>query len=292
MLAPYRPVTPLDYLNAVREIAQEIALVGLWRNGFFEHAAFYGGTALRIFHGIERYSEDLDFTLIEENASARLESALPAVETELQSWGFEFEAEPKSSGGRTGIESAFLKGQTQVNLLHIGAPKTLAGRFPPGQRIRIKLEMDTTPPPLADTEIRTKLLPIPHQVRLYDLPSLFAGKLHALLCREWKQRVKGRDFYDFVWYVSRNVPVHLAHLEKRMGQSGHRKKDSGAFDREGLLRLLKERFSSVDIKKARDEVGIFLRNPEEIRLWSREFFLDLADRVQVTRGKGTEGPVQ
>lgn len=279
MLAPYQPVTPVDYLNAAREIVQEIALVGLWRNGFFEHAAFYGGTALRIFHGIERYSEDLDFTLIEENQSTRLESSLPSIETELKSWGFDFAVENKSSGKKSGIESAFLKGQTQMNLIHIGAPDPLARNFPQGQKIKIKLEMDSSPPPRANTEVHTKLLPIPHQVRLYDLPSLFAGKLHALLCRSWKQRVKGRDYYDFVWYVARGIPVNLPHLEVRMRQSGHWSEDP--LTEKTLHRLLEEKFRSVEIKKITEEMGIFLRNPDEIQLWSSEFFLDVARRVRI-----------
>ncbi len=277
MLAPYRPVTPLDYLNAVREITQEIALVGLWRNGFFEHSAFYGGTALRIFHGIERYSEDLDFTLMKQNESTRLENSLPSVETELNSWGFDFEAESKSSGKRTGIESAFLKGQTQVNLLHIGAPKALAEKLPQSQKIKIKLELDTSPPPLATTEIQTKLLPIPHQVRIYDLPSLFAGKLHALLCREWKGRVKGRDFYDFVWYVARGINVNLPHLEARMKQSGHWQ--GTPLNREALHRMLIEKFQSAEVEKAAEEVQPFLKDPRETQLWSPDFFIELAKRV-------------
>ena len=209
MLEAYRPETPMDYQNAAREIVQEIALLGLWRSGFFEHAAFYGGTALRIFHGLRRFSEDLDFTLLDAGDGIRLERYLPGVATELESWGFSFEAESKSGGEATRIESAFLKGSTQLNLLHIGAPAELARRLPQGQRLRIKLEMDLDPPPSATTEVRTQLLPSPYQVKLYDLPSLFAGKLHAVLCRGWKSRVKGRDFYDFVWYVGRNIQPNL-----------------------------------------------------------------------------------
>ena len=152
MVAAYKPVTQGDYQNAAREVVQEIALLGLWRSGFFEHAAFYGGTALRIFHGLARFSEDLDFTRLTENSEVRLESHLPGIATELASWGFTFDAESKSEGARSGIESAFLKGNTQMNLLQIGAPAGLAARMPRNQKIQIKLEMDLNPPPFATTE--------------------------------------------------------------------------------------------------------------------------------------------
>ncbi len=277
MLEAYRPNTPADYQNAAREIVQEIALLGLWRGGFFEHAAFYGGTALRIFHGLRRFSEDLDFTLVESGDETRLERYLLGVATELESWGFSFEAETKSGGGESGIESAFLKGSTQLNLLHIGAPAELARRLPQSQKLQIKLEMDIDPPTNATTEVRPRLLPTPYQVRLYDLPSLFAGKLHAVLCRGWKSRVKGRDFYDFIWYVGRNVQPNLEHLEARMRQSGHW--NGGAITRQILVDLLRERFAAIDFKQAADEVRVFLPDPRELQLWSREFFDGLAVRL-------------
>ena len=277
MLEAYQPKTPTDYQNAAREIVQEIALLGLWRGGFFDHAAFYGGTALRIFHGLRRFSEDLDFTLLSEGDDSRLDRFLPAVATELESWGFTFDAEPKSSGEATGIESAFLKGNTQLNLLHIGAPADLARRLPRSQTLRIKLEMDLQPPPHATTEVRTQLLPSPYQVTLYDLASLFAGKLHAVLCRGWKQRVKGRDFYDFVWYLGQKVSPNLKHLDARMRQSGHW--DGEPINADTLKRLLGERFEQVDFKQAAEEVRVFLPDPRELDLWSLEFFTDLAARL-------------
>jgi predicted nucleotidyltransferase component of viral defense system len=258
MLLQYNPVTPLDWNHAIREVVQEIALLGFWRSGFFEQAAFYGGTALRIFHGLNRFSEDLDFSLISEQSSFRLEPALSSVKTELAAWGLSFEAEPKSSGERTGIESAFLKGNTRINLLNIGIPEELNRHVQHNQKITIKLELDTTPPPLAATEIKTHLLPTPFQVRLYDLPSLFAGKLHALLFRDWKSRVKGRDFYDFVWYVGRNVPVNLQHLEARISHSGNQQTEK--LDLAGLQTLLKKRIERVDIAAAAEEVRPFLRD--------------------------------
>jgi predicted nucleotidyltransferase component of viral defense system len=277
MLLQYNPITPLDWNHAIREVVQEIALLGFWRSGFFEQAAFYGGTALRIFHGLNRFSEDLDFSLISEQSSFRLEPALSSVKTELAAWGLSFEAEPKSSGERTGIESAFLKGNTRINLLNIGIPEELNRHVQHNQKITIKLELDTTPPPLAATEIKTHLLPTPFQVRLYDLPSLFAGKLHALLFRDWKSRVKGRDFYDFVWYVGRNVPVNLQHLEARISHSGNQQTEK--LDLAGLQTLLKKRIERVDIAAAAEEVRPFLRDTRELDLWSKGLFMDLTSKL-------------
>ncbi len=277
MLSAYRPLTPLDWQHAVREVVQEIALLGFWRSGFFDHAAFYGGTALRIFHGLNRFSEDLDFSLLRPESEIRLESALSSVKTELAAWGFSFDAEGKSTGGRTGIESAFLKGNTRVNLLHIGIPKELNRYFPHTQKISIKLELDTQPPPLAKTEVKTHLLPTPFHVRVYDLPSLFAGKVHALLYRSWKNRVKGRDFYDFVWYISRNVPVHLAHVEARITQS--HPLDGEPLNIHRLQALLTERIQTVDLTAAAGEVKPFLRDSREVDLWSKDFFQELISRL-------------
>ena len=279
MLTPYNPATPLDWNLAIREVVQEIALLGFWRSGFFEQAALYGGAALRIFHGLNRFSEDLDFSLIDEQSHDRLEPALVSVETELAAWGLSFKAQSKSSGERTGIESAFLKGNTRINLLSIGLPEPLNRHIPHNQRITIKLELDTAPPPLASTEVKTHLLPTPFQVRLYDLPSLFAGKLHALLFRDWKSRVKGRDFYDFVWHVSRHVPVNLPHLEARIANSGNRR--TGPLDLSALHRLLKNRFETVDISAAAEEVRPFLRDTRELDLWSKAFFISLIPGVKL-----------
>ncbi len=283
MLRPYAPITPLDWVQAIREIVQEIVLLGFWRSGFFEQAAFYGGTALRIFHGLNRFSEDLDFTLGRPEDAARLEPVLASLELELAAWGFSFHTETKSSGAQSGIESAFLKGNTLVNLLNIGVPEELSRRFPPNQRIAIKLELDTTPPPFAGTEVKTHLLPTPFHVRLYDLPSLFAGKLHALLFRDWKRRVKGRDFYDFVWFVARRVPVNLPHLEARIRQHGNPSIEH--LDLAGLQSLLNERFGKVDLTAAADEVRPYLRDVRELALWSEAFFKELVPRLIASVGQ-------
>ncbi len=279
----YQPQTTSDYQNAVREVVQEIALLGLWRTPFYEHAAFYGGRALRIFHGLQRFSEDLDFSLLRPVPGFSLKAYLGPVAEELAAWGFKLLAEPVEKSGSTAVESAFLKGSTVINLLQVGAPPEIAKRLPGRQLIRIKLEIDTDPPAGAATESLTRLVPTPHQVRVYDPASLFAGKLHAVLCRNWKNRVKGRDFYDLVWYVGRRIPVNLAHLEARMRQSG----DWSGGDRlatDSLRERLEERFANVRIDQASEDVLPFLKDRDDVRLWSGEFFRGLIPLIQVNEG--------
>lgn len=279
LLDRYRPQSSNDYQNGVREIAQEIALLGLWRTPFYEHAAFYGGSALRVFHGLQRFSEDLDFSLLQPRPDFSLRPYLGAVADELAAWGFEFRAEEIEKTNPSPIESAFLKGSTVINLLQIGAPAEIASRLPKGQLIRIKLEIDTDPPPGATTETLTRLVPTPHQVRVYDLPSLFAGKLHAVLCRNWKGRVKGRDFYDLVWYVGRRVPLNLAHLEARMRQSGDWPMET-PLDAHGLRERLEERFAGIRFDQAKQDIEPFLKDPRELALWSHGFFKELIPQIQ------------
>ena len=188
-------------MKALREILQEIALLGLWRSRFFEKAAFYGGTALRILYGLDRYSEDLDFSLLKPTAEFDLSRYCSALEKEIRSFGFEATVTGKTKSAQSTIQSAFLKADTLKHLLVINTTESLIRNIPPGQVLKIKIEVDTDPPPGFDTETRFLLQPISFSVRAFSLPDMFAGKMHAVLCRGWKGRVKGRDWYDLVWYA-------------------------------------------------------------------------------------------
>ena len=274
----YQTRSAKDYENAVREIVQEIALLGLWRTSLYEHAAFYGGSALRIFHGLQRFSEDLDFSLLQPEPDFSLKRYLGSVAEELASWGFDFRAESIEKTKPSSIESAFLKGGTMINLLQIGAPPEIASRLPKGQLLRIKMEIDLNPPSGAVTETLARLVPTAHQVRIYDLPSLFAGKLHAVLSRNWKGRVKGRDFYDFLWYVGRGVPPNLSHLEARMRQSGDLTVEA-PLDIQGLRERLEERFAAVNFNQAKEDIAPFVKDPRELNLWTTDFFLQWIPRI-------------
>ena len=269
-----------DTFQALREIIQEIALLGLWRSRFFEHAAFYGGTALRILYGLDRFSEDLDFSLLEEDPHFDLSRYTSTVGAELAGFGFDFHVEQVEKNVQTAVQSAFLKGDTVKQLLVIEPSSAISRTVAKGQILKIKLEVDTVPPPDFLSETRYLLQPIPFAVRVYMLPDLFAGKMHAILCRQWKNRVKGRDWYDLVWYCANHPDLHLLHLESRMRQSGHWQVPS-PLDQAAFSRLLHERIEQLDVDQARREVSAFVRKPGELEIWSDQFFKDIITRIRL-----------
>ena len=189
MLNQHESTTLSDKKNSIKEVVQEIMLCGLSRAGFFHSATFYGGTALRIFYGLDRFSEDLDFSLAAPDPDFQLDAYLPALEKELASYGFRFQAEARKKTVDSDIQSAFVKGNTREHILICYADDRLARSIGGGELIKIKFELDTTLPPFASFEQKYRLLPIPYKIRLYDMPSLFAGKLHAVICRAWKSRI-------------------------------------------------------------------------------------------------------
>jgi predicted nucleotidyltransferase component of viral defense system len=269
-----------DYVRALREILQEIALLGLWRSKFFEHAAFYGGTALRILHGIDRFSDDLDFSLLRPSSRFDLARYSAALQTEIRSFGFEVRVGTKEKEARSAIQSAFLKADTLKQLVVIEAGREVVKELPRGQILKIKIEVDPDPPPGFETETRFLLQPIPFAVRTYVLPDLFAGKMHALLCRRWKSRVKGRDWYDLVWYTANHPRLHLFHLEQRMRQSGDLEKGE-SLTQDRYHELLDKAIAGLDVAQAKKEVEPFIQNPDALSIWSREFFRDIVKRIQL-----------
>jgi len=280
MLSKYECKSAEDYTHALREIMQEIALLGLWRSKFFEKAAFYGGTALRILYGLDRFSEDLDFSLLSPIRDFDIDKYSLALEKELRAFGFDVRVEKRNKAITTPVQSAFLKANTFNELLLISTDESIVQAVPRGQVLKIKLEVDTDPPPGFSTESKYLLQPIPFAVRTYTLPDLFAGKMHAVLCRKWKNRVKGRDWYDLVWYVANYPELHLGHLEQRMRQSGHWP-DSKAMDESAFQELLRDKIDTLDVDQARREVEPFVRHPEALAIWSREFFHDVGSRIQL-----------
>ncbi len=278
MLARYECRSRDDYVHALREILQEIALLGLWRSKFFEHAAFYGGTALRILHGLDRYSEDLDFSLLKPDAGFSLEAYGDALQREVESFGFSVEFEARRKQQDRPVDSAFLKTNTCQQLISVGVREDLLREMHPSKILRIRLEVDRDPPPGFDTETQYVLQPIPFSVRAYTLPDLFAGKLHAILCRKWKTRVKGRDWYDLVWYIGRHPSVHLSHLESRMRQSGDYD-ENVPLTAKLLQDLLQQSIELLDVGQARTEVAPFLKDPRALDIWSRDFFRQIVGRI-------------
>ena len=276
MLTRYNINDNDDFHRAIREIMQEIALAGLYRSGFFEKAAFYGGTALRIFHGIDRFSEALDFSLLTDDNDFVLDPYFAAIVKEFSALGIEVQIATKNKTKKTTIQSAFLKSNTHVHDLTLNGIEV--SQWSSSKPVKIRFEVDTKPPGNFDTEELLLLQPFSFYVKCFRLPDLFAGKLHALLYRNWKNRVRGRDWYDFEWYIRHAHPVSLKHLLARAQQTG-------AFDGVGTLTIemlqeaLHMRVDEVNFEQAKADVRPFLSNVETLDLWSDEYFHQLVNKV-------------
>jgi predicted nucleotidyltransferase component of viral defense system len=257
MLAKYNPKSKEDYENAFKEILQEIVLLGLDRSGFFEKAAFCGGTALRIMYGLDRFSEDLDFTLLRPDPGFQLKKYFSSLERELKAFGFEFSLQAVEKSREQKIESAFLKTSAHMLFLNIRGGRGFAGGVHKDQVMKIKFEVDVDPATSFDTEIKTLFLPSPYTVKTLTLPSLFAGKMHAALLRNWKTRTKGRDFYDVQWYLARGSAIKKSYLEEKMQAS---KALVEPLTRELLISLFEKRAEAVDWDQAKADVLGFLKD--------------------------------
>jgi predicted nucleotidyltransferase component of viral defense system len=278
MMMKYNLKSSQDYENALKEILQEVILLGLARNGFFEKAAFYGGTALRILHGLDRFSEDLDFTLFRPEASFNFDKYFSGLERELKSFGFDCTIQRVNKAEERTVESAFLKTNTQILFLNVQGAKALADMIQKNQMLKIKFEVDVDPAIAFDTESKTILLPSPFSIKALTLPSLFAGKMHAVLFRKWKTRVKGRDFYDFQWYMARNIPLKKSYLEEKMRSSGVL---SESLTKDLLISFFEKRVDSIDWESAKQDVLGFLKNKDQVRLWSPTFFKEIIQKINL-----------
>ena len=267
MLARYDIVTENDRKNAIYEVIQEITLGGLYRGGFFNKAAFYGGTCLRIFHGIDRFSEDMDFSLIEPDPNFKLEEYFPAIKNEFEAVGRDVEITKKDKKQFSKVESAFLKDNTEVYNVS----------FQTEQSIKVKIEVDIDPPLNFDTEQKLMLQPFSFMTRCFILPDLFAGKMHALVFRKWKNRVKGRDWYDFEWYVRKGVALNFKHLQARIRQFNNVEMSKDKF-----LDKLKERISTTNIELVKRDVTPFIKNPNQLDIWSTDYFLQLVEMMKIS----------
>lgn len=277
-LASYHPANKDDATQALREIMQEVALAGLYRRGFFEKAAFYGGTALRIFYGLDRFSEDLDFSLLEADPKFSINAYLPAIVDEFEALGMHVSIKEKQKTVKTNIDSAFLKSET------IWRELVLEGIVPQqglGQTasIKIKLEVDTLPPPGFGTEEKLLLQPFSFYVKCFSISDLFAGKMHALLFRKWKDNVKGRDWYDMEWYIKKGVTLNLNHFALRAKDSGDW--DQATISETEFRKLLHAKIATVNFQRVKDDIRRFIPNASVLDVWSAQYFLDLVERLKV-----------
>ncbi|MCC8061061.1 MAG: nucleotidyl transferase AbiEii/AbiGii toxin family protein [Clostridiales bacterium] len=276
MLKNYQVKNLYDQKNAMKEIMQEIVLCGLSRAGFFKEAAFYGGTALRIFYGLDRFSEDLDFSLMAVNPEFELAVYFSILEKEIHSFGLNVIIQEKKKTKESNIQSAFLKGNTKEYLLLFYPQEQILGGISKNETVKIKFEVDVNPPEYATFEHKYRLLPSPYEVNLYDMPSLFAGKIHAVLCRTWKSRIKGRDLYDYVFYLTQKAAVNQKHLRERLLQSGYITPDA-ICSLEDIKAMLSKRFDSIDYVQARRDVEPFIRDTSTLNVWCADFFKQITE---------------
>lgn len=272
MLGKYNPKNNEERENAAKEIIQEIALAGLSRGGFFERAAFYGGTCLRIFYGLNRFSEDLDFALLEKDPDFRLSDYFPSLEREFASYGIEIRAEEKKKTFDSDVQSAFLKGNTLALMMTFFPKSEDARKIISNQKMKIKFEVDTDNPKGGRTETKFRLLPAPYQVRVFGESTLFAGKIHAIICRNYKNHVKGRDYYDYLFYIGKGSAFNLEYLENKL------KNTEAIVQNEKLTlgkvkEMLKARFETVDYESAKEDVSNFINDKSGLSLWKKELFL-------------------
>ena len=266
MLSAYDQSTEAARRNAIYEVSQQIVLAGLSDGGFFDKAAFYGGTCLRIFHGLNRFSEDMDFTLLKKDEFFSFEQYFQPVIDQFAMVGRVVEIHKKDKKSFGKVESAFLKDTTDVYNLSFQTEKS----------IKVKIEVDTAPPLKFATEQKLLLQPKSFMTRCVTLPCLFAGKMSALVFRAWKTRIKGRDWYDFEWYVRNGVPLDWNHLQERIRESAGQEMTPDQFQT-----VLRERLATADISKVKADVQPFLNNPHETDIWSNEYFLLLSDQMKI-----------
>lgn len=279
MLKNYQIENIYDQKNAMKEIIQEIVLCGLARADFFRRVAFYGGTALRIFYGLDRFSEDLDFSLETTDPDFNLSAYFPVLEKEVRSFGLRVTIEEKEKTKKSNIRSAFLKGNTKEHLLLFYADEKVTGNISKNEAVKIKFEVDINPPKYATFEYKYRLLPAPYEVKMYDMPSLFAGKIHAVLCRGWKNRIKGRDLYDYVFYLSRGTAINRRHLRERLLQTGYITEENEC-SLSDIRKMLQERFASIDYIQAKEDVEPFIHDISILNVWNAEFFKQITENLR------------
>ncbi|QZA59155.1 nucleotidyl transferase AbiEii/AbiGii toxin family protein [Candidatus Rhabdochlamydia porcellionis] len=261
-------------LNALKEIYQEIALSALARSDFFKLAAFQGGTALRIVHQLQRFSEGLDFVLLTQYETFQWEPYLKVIELEFKSLGVILEIKDRSDA-KGAIRTAFLKEDSFARILELTYDRLPSDE----QKIIIKLEIDTLPPKGSGFENALLAYPYPFSILIQDLPSLFASKCHALLCRKYE---KGRDWFDFLWYLLKKIPVNSLLLKNALYQAGPYKKKDISFSKRWFHKEFEKKISVVNWKAAQRDVENFLRPKDRkfVENWNAEFFQKQMEKIE------------
>ena len=270
----YSPRSIQEEENAIKEIYQEIALSGLSRQGFFKLAGFQGGTCLRIIHQLNRFSEDLDFILLRPDKTFVWDAYLKGLEEEFAMYGVNLQVLSPSRMDQT-IQRAVLKDSSFLKVLQLDYERNRSNK----QTISIKFELDVNPPKASNFETHILDFPLPFSVVTQDQTSLFASKCHALLCRKF---VKGRDWYDFLWYVGNQISINYEHLKYALMQTGHWPYEPcKMMDKKYLIELLSKKVRSIDWDAAASDVNPLLKpiDRDMLREWTEEFFLSYVEKL-------------
>lgn len=279
MLSKYDIKNTNDEINALKEIIQEIVLSGLSRGNFFNEGAFYGGTALRIFYNLDRFSEDLDFALLKPDKNFDISKYFSYIEKELMAYGINLHISKKEKNVESNISSAFLKGDTLELILKFFPNEEEHKYNNILKQLKVKFEIDINPASGATYEDKFKLLPSPHQIKLYDKSSLLAGKIHAILCRGWKTRIKGRDLYDYVFFLANDINVNMELLKNKLVESEYIK-SKDKFDIDVLKRILINKFNEIDYNEAKADVIPFIKNVDSLNIWNKKFFISITEKLK------------
>lgn len=274
----YNPKNINEMKLALKEVVQNIVLIGLSRANFFSKASFYGGTALRIFYGLNRYSEDLDFTLNKVDESFSLEPYINSIKEVCLSYGFKIDVEIKTKKVSTPIESAFAKLNTYQTFINLGVNDNLTNILHKDETLKVKFEVDCYPSLGFNVENKWITNPEFATVNVLDLESLFAGKLHAILCRSYKNNVKGRDYYDFIFYINKKIKPNLLYLKNKLVESNKLSKLND-FNIDILKRMLINRFNEVDFSQVKQDAQKFTIKNENLNFYCKELFIDCLNRL-------------
>jgi predicted nucleotidyltransferase component of viral defense system len=256
-----RRMTDEEKLNRCREFVQLLCLKILDEHKLFDNLAFTGGTALRVVYGMKRFSEDLDFSLVRKEgySFSRMSDVMSGA---LALAGLKSELKPKAE--KT-VHSAMLKFPRLLKELGLSPLEN--------QKLSIKLEIDTNPPRGGHIQNRIIQRLYTFNIAYFDLPSMFATKLHACFFRSY---VKGRDYYDFLWYMGNNVKPNFTLLNNAIAQT-HEK--TPVIDEGNFKEFLLQGIEKVDFKAARKDVERFLEDKSELRLFDTELIKNSIESV-------------
>lgn len=279
IIKSYNPKTIDETKFVIRELVQKIVLIGLSKSGFFSFASFYGGTALRIFYDLNRYSEDLDFTLNYIDESFTLDPFINKIKEVALSYGLNLDIVTKNKKVETPIESAFAKLNTYQTFISLNLNQSMINLLHKDEVIKVKFEIDCSPALGFTNEIKWLDTPEFAKISVLDSSSLFAGKIHAILCRNYKNTIKGRDYYDFLFYIQKRIKPNMEYLKNKLIDTGKISKDDD-FNIVILKNMLIARFSEINFEDVKKDASKFILNNDDLSYYSKELFIQMVNKIQ------------